>query len=322
MLLMLFSVSCSSESNNVSNTPIKSINNAGSEISLDKPYISTKSTLTGIINDNDNLVFLNENGYFYNYNSNNFKMLGLNSNLPSVRQYQYFLSDNGEFLYYNTNSSSVEGKLCYYDINNNKYGDILDEFGIKINGYVCLASYKDDKIIILEGSSDKDNSKKETKTLIEIDLKEKTHKLINLPIVPSGAWIYNGLSYVGSNIGILCSYKEQTEGSHQELVIFDREGNILNEIPIREKDIICNISVSPDGNKFTFQTGTTPTDLNLFNIKSNEKKEILSNAQSKGERICSYSIWGKDNSTIYYETVNTVEKDPEKIYELNVADGY
>lgn len=228
-----------------------------------------------------------------------------------VRNYQAFLSDSGNTVFYNTNSANEKGKLKCYHIDKNESGGLLEDMGIEIDGYVSLISYKSDKILVLCGDSSEQIRKTEANILMEIDLKNETYRKTELPFTPSGAWVYNGLAYFGDNIGILCSYKE-LKNTNQVLVILDKEGNILEETEIHEKDTMCNISPSPDVSKFTYQTGTSPVDLKLYDLKNKTSKTLFSSEDA----ICISSAWGQNSGNLYYITY----EDNSNKYTLHVLE--
>ncbi len=324
-IIFMSSAACNSKTDGAlsSSSPANSSNNNPSESKdILKKSITNDNDFLSIIDENDKLLLKGDLGYLYCTSTSSLKIL--ESIEQTVRPYQIFLSDDGNMVYYSTNSSSIEGKLAYYDVKNNKYGNLLEEMGIDIQGYVCLATYKSDNVVILVGGYDENKRKVETDTLIEINLKEKRHKIIKLPFTPSGAMIYNGLSYFGDNIGILCSSKEQLqEGYEQVLVILSNDGKLVNNVLISEKDMICNISSSPDGSKFTYQTGTTPTNLNLYDIKDGSKKLLFSQdlSEENGEIICISSIWGNKSENLYYETCD-IANNSEGRFQLNRIDSF
>lgn len=291
------------------------IQSATNEYFDESKYITSDNDFLSIIEGNDRLLLRINDIYLHCTNTNSFKIM--ESEEVYFRDYQGFLSDDGNIVYYNTNVHYDAGKLLYYDIKNNTYGDLLEEMNIEIPGYVSLISYKSDRIIILVGGYDNNNSGIETDTLIEIDLKARKHKTIKLPFTPFAAWVYNGLCYYGDNIGILCSFKE-LEGSNQLLVILDKDGDILEEIPIHEDNMMCNISSSPDGSKFTYQTGTTPTDLYLYDLKDRSKKMIFPPESPENKEMCIMSMWGKESGNLYYVTYKSSESSGDE-YRLHVV---
>ncbi len=319
VIILISSVSCNNKTEDGS--PVNSsINNLNENAEVMKKSITGDNDYLGIIDEDDKLLLQSDSGYLYCSKTSSLEIL--ESIEQTVSPNQIFLSDDGNMVYYNTNSSSVEGRLNYYDVKNNTYGDLLKEMGIHIQGYVSLAAYKSDKVVILVGDYDENKSKIETDTLLEINLKEKKHKIIKIPFTPFGAMIYKGLSYFGDNIGILCSSKEQLqEGYEQVLVILSNDGKIVNKVPIPEKDMVCNISPSPDGSKFTYQTGTTPINLYLYDIKDRNSKVLFSPEllQENGEIICVSSMWGKESGNLYYITCDTSNKS-EGMYQLNKID--
>lgn len=255
-----------------------------------------------IIEADDKLLFNIDDSYLFCTKDSEYEI-----SLPNkeyIRNYQTFLSDSGEIIFYNTNSSNTNGELKHYHIDKNENGNLLEDMNIEIEGYVSLVSYKSDKIIVLCGDLNEEHNKIETKTLIEIDLKGETHRKIELPFTPNGAWAYNGLTYLGDNIGVLCS--------NQVLVMLDKDGNIINEIEIYEKDTMCNILSSPDGSKFTYQTGTSPVDLNLYDLENKTSKTLFSSENA----FCISSAWGIDSKNLYYITYEDTSKD----YKLHVLE--
>lgn len=292
------------------------IQGATNEYLDESKYITSDNDFLSMIEGNDRLLIRANDNYLYCTNTNSLKIL--ESEEVYFRDYQCFLSDDGNIVYYNTNVHADAGKLMYYDIKNNTYGDLLEEMNIEIPGHVGLISYKSDKIIILVVEYNDNSSGIETDTLIEIDLKERKHKTIKLPFTPFGAWVCNGLCYFGDNIGILCSYKE-LEGSNQLLVILDKDGNILEEIPMHEDNLMrCNISSSPDGSKFTYQTGSNPTDLYLYDLKDRSKKMIFPPESPENKEMCIMSMWGKESKNLYYVTYRTSEGSGDE-YRLHVV---
>ncbi|OPZ94603.1 MAG: hypothetical protein BWY74_00437 [Firmicutes bacterium ADurb.Bin419] len=319
VLILISSVSCNKTEGVLdSRSPINSPSNNLNENTEDmRKSITGDNDYLEIIGEGDKLVLKNDSGYLYCTKTSSLGIL--ESIATTVSEYQIFLSDDGKMVYYCTNSSSVEGRLNYYDVKNNKYGDLLKEMGIHIEGYVGLAAYKSDKIAILVGNYDENKSKIETDTLVEIDLKGKKHRIIKIPFIPHGAMIYKGLSYFGDNIGILCSSKGHVQEEYtQGLVILGEDGEVVNEVTIPVKDMVCNISTSPDGSKFTYQTGNTPMDLNLYDIKDGSNKVLFSPEllQENWEIICVSAMWGKESGNLYYVTCDT-SNESEGRYQLN-----
>lgn len=275
-------VSC----NNASNTSQDAHYVKQVEITKNKEYLD-------LISSNDKLLFNMSGSYLLCTKDNEYEI----TLEEYTRNYQTFLSDSGNTVFYNTNSANEKGKLKYYHIDKNESGDLLEDMDIEIDEYVSLISYKSDKILVLCGNLSEQTGKTETNILMEIDLKNETYRKTELPFTPSGAWVYNGLAYFGHNIGILCSYKE-LKNTNQVLVILDKEGNILEETEIYEKDTMCNISPSPDGSKFTYQTGTSPVDLKLYDLKNKTSKTL----SSSEDAYCISSAWGQSSGNLYYIT--------------------
>lgn len=151
-------------------------------------YIKEKSAnisdndFTSLISEGDNLLFRIDNKYLL-CKKEGAEWISDDSNSENgIRNYQYFLSGDGTRIFYNTDRAGQPGCLFYYDINKKQHIYLLNELGIKIDGHISLMSYnkKNNKIICLLGKSE-GNNKIETDNLLEIDISNKKHKIINVP---------------------------------------------------------------------------------------------------------------------------------------------
>lgn len=240
-------------------------------------------------------------------------------NLPgNIYSHQAFVSDDLNTIYYNTNFNGVLGRIMSYDINSGKNYDLLTEMGIELDGHIAVFSYDNDRLVAIIGSS-KDNAngsdtKLETNRLLEIDLKKKTHRFIELSFTPWNAAMGNGIDFIGDDY--LISYMDIT----QKTVVVDRKGGIVREIPLSDQSYAVNMQVSPDNGMILYQVGQTPTDLYLYDIKKEIKITILDSTKDNNingkHSYCTFSAWSKSPGIFYYVSMNDSNEEEKSEYSL------
>lgn len=240
-------------------------------------------------------------------------------NLPGdIYSHQAFVSEDLSTIYYNTNFNGVLGRIMSYDINSAKSYDLLAEMGIELNGHIAVFSYDNDRLIAIIGSLMKDahgnDTKLETNRLLEIDLKEKTHRFIELPFTPWNAVSGRGIDFIGD--GYLISYVDIL----QKTVIVDKDGVIIRGISLSDPSYSVNMKVSPDDRRILYQAGQTPTDLYLYDIEKDRKITIVDSAKdyiANGKQsYCIFSAWSKSPNTLYYVVMSDSNGGKKREYSL------
>jgi hypothetical protein len=240
-------------------------------------------------------------------------------NLPgNIYSHQAFVSEDLSTIYYNTNFNGVLGRIMGYDIDSGKNYDLLTKMGIELDGHISLFSYDDDRLVAIIGSFVKDvdgnDTKLETNRLLEIDLKEKNYRFVELPFTPWNAVMCRGIDFVGEDY--LISYIDV----EQKTVIVNKNGEIIRDIPLEDFSYIVNMKVSPDNSKILYQLGKTPIDLYVYDIEKNRKITIVDPSKdSSTDRkysYCIFSTWSKSPDTLYYVIMNGSIEEEKSEYSL------
>lgn len=233
-------------------------------------------------------------------------------NLPGdIYSHQAFVSEDLNTIYYNTNFNGVLGRIMSYDLNSAKSYDLLTEMGIELNGHIAVFSYDNDSLVAIIGSIMKDadgnDTKLETNKLLEIDLKDKTHRFIELPFTPWNAVSGRGIDFIGDDY--LITYVDII----QKTVIVDKNGVIIREISLGDPSYAVNMQVSSDNRRILYQVGQTPVDLYLYDIEKDRKITIVDSAKdyiANGKHsYCIFSAWSKSPDTLYYVIMNDNEEE-------------
>jgi hypothetical protein len=240
-------------------------------------------------------------------------------NLPgNIYSHQAFVSEDLSSIYYNTNFIDVLGRIMRYDIDSGKSYDLLAEMGIELDGHIAVFSYDKDRLVAIIGSTMKDtdgnDTKIETNRLLEIDLKEKTHKFVELPFTPWNAAMGKGIDFFGDDY--LISYMDIV----QKTFVVDKKGLIVREIPLSDPSFAVNMQVSPDNSMILYQVGQTPTDLYLYDIKKEMKITILDSTKDNNingkHSYCTFSAWSKFPENVYYVSMNDSNEEGKSEYNL------
>lgn len=235
----------------------------------------------------------------------------------TVFNQQACISDDLNTVYYITISEETGGRLVKYDINEKKRYDLLDELGIELDEHIYIFSYKDDKIIASTSvirENDEFTERAETNRLLVIDIKNKSHKFIDLTFTPWLVSSYRGLDFWGDNYLICYLDRESGKNPLQRTVAVDDEGKIVSVISLSNSSSVVNVQVSPDNKMILYQKGQTPVDLYLFDTHTGRNISVFNSSYhynlSGDHTYCFYSTWSRFKDTFYY-VLSTHKEDGE-----------
>ncbi|MFZ5989637.1 MAG: anti-sigma factor family protein [Bacillota bacterium] len=251
----------------------------------------------------DTLLFPAGSKYHLIYNGHEYELELPDAVIPD----QTYVSEEAKIIYYNMLTDNSERRLMGYDIKEKRSFDLLNELRIRLDGQIIFFSYKDDRVVAaISPSRENTGQGKEVKLqalrLLEIDLKEKSHKLMDLSSIDWRALSQGGLDFFGDGY-LVCYYNGSIDTQSQRLAIIDRNGRIVREIPFFEPAGAVNIKVSPDSRGLLYQVGRTPVDLYLYDIDKGSKMTVFdSNEQYElygTYTYCFYSSWSKSDDNFY-----------------------